>query len=184
MQIWQYKNYILHTNRKLSHHRKAFCKMKSFCCISLHDPVVFFSDIWCNDIIESNDNKRVVICDGIPGDKTTSQRQYIVLFLRTIILQLKTATIRWRHNGHDGLKNHQPHDRLLNRLFRRRSKKTSKLRVTGLCAGNSPGTGEFLAQMTSNGENFSIWWRHHKTADMSVWMGYAQKQNWCCLNAF
>ena len=28
---------------------------------------------------------------------------------------------------------------LLNRLFRRRSKKTSKLRVTGLCVGNSPG---------------------------------------------
>ena len=28
---------------------------------------------------------------------------------------------------------------LLNRLFRRRSKKTSKLCVTGLCVGNSPG---------------------------------------------
>ena len=40
-------------------------------------------------------------------------------------------------------------------------KKTSKLRVTGLCAGNSPGTGEFPAQMASNAENFSIWWRHH-----------------------
>ena len=32
---------------------------------------------------------------------------------------------------------------LLSRLFRRRSKKTSKLRVTGLCAGKSPETGEF-----------------------------------------
>ena len=48
-----------------------------------------------------------------------------------------------------------------NRLFRRRSKKTSKLRVTGLCAGNSLGTGEFPAQMTSYVENVSIWWRHH-----------------------
>ena len=48
-----------------------------------------------------------------------------------------------------------------NRLFRRRSKKTSKLRVTGLCVGNSPGTGEFPAQMASNVENVSIWWRHH-----------------------
>ena len=36
----------------------------------------------------------------------------------------------------------------------------SKLRVTGLCAGNSPGTGEFPAQMASNAENVSIWWRH------------------------
>ena len=32
------------------------------------------------------------------------------------------------------------------RLFGRTSKKTSKLRVTGLCAGNSPIIGEFPAQ--------------------------------------
>ena len=32
----------------------------------------------------------------------------------------------------------QPHDCVLKRLFRRRSKETSKLRVTSLCAGNSP----------------------------------------------
>ena len=48
-------------------------------------------------------------------------------------------TLQWRHNGHNSVSNHQPHDYLLNRLFRRRSKKTLKLRVTGLCAGNSPG---------------------------------------------
>ena len=70
-------------------------------------------------------------------------------------------SLRWRHNGRDDVSNHQPHDCLLNRLFRRRSKKTSKLRVTGLCVGNSPGTGEFPAQMASNAENVSIWWRHH-----------------------
>ena len=57
--------------------------------------------------------------------------------------------------------NHQPHDCLLNRLFRRRSKKTTKLRVTGLCAGNSPVPGEFPAQMASHAENVSIWWHHH-----------------------
>ena len=45
---------------------------------------------------------------------------------------------------------------------RRRSKKTSKFRVTGLCVGNSPGTGEFPAQRASNAENVSIWWRHHE----------------------
>ena len=38
---------------------------------------------------------------------------------------------------------------------------TSKLCVTGLCARNSPGTGEFPAQMASDAENVSIWWRHH-----------------------
>ena len=41
-----------------------------------------------------------------------------------------------------------------------KTKKTSKLRVTGLCVGKSPGTGEFPAQMASNAENVSIWWRH------------------------
>ena len=46
-------------------------------------------------------------------------------------------------------------------LFRRRSKKTSKLRVTGLCEGNSPVTGEVPTQRASNAENVSIWWRHH-----------------------
>ena len=44
---------------------------------------------------------------------------------------------------------------------RRRSKKTSKLRVTGLCAGSSSLTGEFPAQRASYAENVSIWWRHH-----------------------
>ena len=43
----------------------------------------------------------------------------------------------------------------------RRSKKTSKLRVTGLFAGNSPVTDEFLAQMAINAEKVSTGWRHH-----------------------
>ena len=73
----------------------------------------------------------------------------------------KYAALRWRHNGRDSVSNLQPHDCLLNRLFRRRSTKTSKLRVTGLCAGNSPATGEFPTQMASNAVNVSIWWRHH-----------------------
>ena len=74
---------------------------------------------------------------------------------------IQKSSLRWRHNDHAGVSNHQPHGCLLNRLFRRKSKKTSKLRVTGLCAGNSPGTGEFPAQMASYAENVSIWWRHH-----------------------
>ena len=47
---------------------------------------------------------------------------------------------------------------LLNRLFKHRSKKTSKFRVTGLCDGNSQVTGKFPAQRASNAENVSIWW--------------------------
>ena len=72
------------------------------------------------------------------------------------------ATLQWRHKGCNSVSNHQPHECLLNRVFRHRSKKTSKLRVTGLCVGNSPGNGEFPAQMASNAGNVSIWWRHHE----------------------
>ena len=77
--------------------------------------------------------------------------------------------LQWHHNGHNSISNHQPHDCLLDRLFRHRSKKTSKLRVTGLCAGNSPGTCEFPAQMASNTENVSIWWCHHVWSQQSLY---------------
>ena len=61
----------------------------------------------------------------------------------------------------DGASNYQLLECLLNPLFRRRSKKTSKLRVNGLCEGNPPDTGRFPSQRASDVENTSIWWRHH-----------------------
>ena len=54
-------------------------------------------------------------------------------------------TLQWRQNERDGVWNHRRLDCLLNRLLRRWSKNTSKLRVNGLCEGNSPVTGEFPA---------------------------------------
>ena len=70
-------------------------------------------------------------------------------------------SLRSRHNKRDGVSNNQPRDCLFSLLIRRRSKKTSKLRVTGLCEGNSPVTGEFPAQRASNAENVPIRWYHH-----------------------
>ena len=49
-------------------------------------------------------------------------------------------SLQWRHDDRDGVSSHQPHDCLLNRLFRHRSKETSKFRVNRLCEGNSPVT--------------------------------------------
>ena len=89
--------------------------------------------------------------------------------------------LHWRHNDHDSVSNHQPHCCLLNRLFRRRSKKTSKFRVTGLCVGNSPGpvnsrtrgqlhgkcfhlmTSSWMIQMYMYQPNAPLgdWWRTH-----------------------
>ena len=57
--------------------------------------------------------------------------------------QFLGVVLQWRPNGLDGVSDHQPYDCLLSRLFSHRSKKASKLRITGLCAGNSPVTGEF-----------------------------------------
>ena len=75
--------------------------------------------------------------------------------------RLDGQTLQWRHNERDGVSNHQPDDCLLNRLSRHRSKKISKLCVTGLCEGNSPATAGFPPQRATNAENVSIWWRHH-----------------------
>ena len=50
-------------------------------------------------------------------------------------------SLQRRNNERDGVSNHSRLECLLNRLLRRRSKKTSKLRVIGLCEGNSTVTG-------------------------------------------
>ena len=74
------------------------------------------------------------------------------------------TSLQWRHNGRDSVSNHQRHDCLLNRLFRRRSKKTSKLCVTGLCEGNSPRTngqlrGKCFHLMTSSCHGDVMAWK-------------------------
>ena len=48
------------------------------------------------------------------------------------------STLQWRHNERDCVSNHRRLHSLLNRLFGSRSKKTSKLRATGICEGNPP----------------------------------------------
>ena len=70
-------------------------------------------------------------------------------------------SLQWRYNECNGVSNHQHLSCSLNHLFRRRSKKTSKLRVTCLCGGNSLVTDEFPTQRASNVENVSMWWCHH-----------------------
>ena len=67
----------------------------------------------------------------------TSKTHSATLFLNSL---------QWRHNEHDGVSSHRPHDCFLKDLFRRRSDAASKLGVTGLSAGNSPLTGEFPAK--------------------------------------
>ena len=70
---------------------------------------------------------------------TTSTQE---LHAHNVNVSVANFALQLRHNEHDGIPHHQPYDCLLNRLFRRGSKKTSKLCVTGLCEGNSSGTGD------------------------------------------
>ena len=51
------------------------------------------------------------------------QRKYCMLIHGMYFIENNYIPLRWRHNGRDIVSNHQPHDCLLNRLFRRRSKK-------------------------------------------------------------
>ena len=75
----------------------------------------------------------------------------------------------YHNNESSGVLNHRRLHCLLNSWFRRRSKKTSKLRVTNFCAGNSPVTCEFPAQKAINARNVSIWWRHHDPSLLLRW---------------
>ena len=55
--------------------------------------------------------------------------QFRCIWHNTIIFTSRKyprKSLRWRHNDHAGVSNHQPPGCLLNRLFRRKSKKTSK----------------------------------------------------------
>ena len=54
---------------------------------------------------------------------------------------VEMRSLQWRHNGCDGVSNHQLHDWLLYRSFRLILENTSTLCDTGLCAENSQVTG-------------------------------------------
>ena len=71
--------------------------------------------------------------------------------------------LQWRHDERDSVSNHQRLDCLFNHLFRCRSKKTSKPRVTGLREGYLPVTSGCLSQRASKAENVYTRWRHHET---------------------
>ena len=61
-----------------------------------------------------------------------------------------------------GLRLKSPASRLFTQPFiQAEIKENSKALRNWLLCGEFTGTGEFPAQMASNAENVSIWWRHH-----------------------
>ena len=79
--------------------------------------------------------------------------------------------LHWRHNGRDSVSNHQPHDCLLNRLFRRRSKHQSSASLAFVRGIHRWPVNSF-AQMASKAENVFILWRHH--ALQQLWKTFLQ----------
>ena len=80
---------------------------------------------------------------------------------------LINKALQWRHIERDGVSNHWRLDCSLNRLFRRRSKKASKLHVTGLTPVNSPHKGPVTLKcfhlMTSSWVNRNVQQQCRKT---------------------
>ena len=87
---------------------------------------------------------------------------YILWWIVSYELRIMYS-LQWRHNESNCVTNNRHYDYLLNHFFRRRSKKTFKLRVTSLCEGNPSVTGGFPSQRANDAGNISIWWRHYVT---------------------
>ena len=119
------------------------------------------SALHCYIVLHVWDISSVLHGRDIPGVLHISALCLVQAWSYTLLLYYVVVTLQRRHNERDGVSNHQLYDCVLKHLFRRRSKKTSKLCVTGLCEGNSPVTGEFPTQRANNVENVSIQWRHH-----------------------
>ena len=111
-------------------------------CTYLSGYIVFGNQTWslwcCNLSKKNNFTWFIHFYFSFSDFKKSFWSDAIFEMAHEISGDLSALPLRWRHNGRDGVSNHQPHDCLLNRLFRPRSKRTSKFRVTGFCVGNSP----------------------------------------------
>ena len=102
---------------------------------------------WSENIIHTHDIHICIIyiTETILHITLAGRLPYRLNLLKTGNTTLNTdgltriCTLQWRHNKCDGVSNHRRLDCLLSHLFRRRSKKTSKLRFTGPM--NSPRKG-------------------------------------------
>ena len=105
--------------------------------------------------------------------------------------------LQWRYNERDGVSSHRCLDFLLNRLLRRRSKKISKLCVTGFCEGfyrwpvSSPHKGSVMRKTFptypahAQPTNLHIWQEAHSnkydsanTTRNAILLAYSDRNRW------
>ena len=97
------------------------------------------------------------------------------------LLFISRYPLQLRHNERDGVQNRRRLHRLFNRLFKHKSKKISKLRVTGLCEGNSPVTGEFPHKEPVKGKMFpfdDVIMLTHIHSSMTLWHIHSSMTLW------
>ena len=132
--VWPLNNQVLFTGPMICHHIACMCHSTRRCYLFCHEPLLLTRISWAKSV--------QLIWWSVPVNYPGAQMNRTSLTMTGY----QGVTLQWRDNECDSVSNHQPHDCSLKCLFRRRSKKTSKLHVTGLCEGNSPVTGEFPAQ--------------------------------------
>ena len=96
-----------------------------------------------------------------PGQRTPLLLYFLMIRRLSVNMGSQDTPLQWRHDERDASQIPSLTIIYSTVYSRRRSKKTSNFRVTVLCAGNSPVTGEFPTQRASDVENVSILWRHH-----------------------
>ena len=94
----------------------------------------------------------------------------IVLVATFIFTFILLWTLQGHHNERNRVSNHRRLYCLLNRLFRRKSKKKIKAPRHWPLWREFTVDGEFPEQVSSNAESVSIWWRDHVTLVSSPWM--------------
>ena len=117
-------------------------------------------------------------CDfpGAPVFKSLLRTQQDPVTSDSGSIRYLATSLRRRHNGRDGVSNHQPHDCLLNRLIRRRAKKTSKLHVTWPLCGEL--TGDRWILHTKKG---TVTRKIFPFADVIIWFATYSGSRWSYL---
>ena len=112
----------LYERHGVSNHREPHCLPNYLFRLTSKLPIT--DPLWRESIVTVTYNAKNI--------SMSSRLQVFIEPKDATLYLVPFITLRWRHNERDGVSNHQRLDYFLNRLFRGRSKKTSKLRVTGL----------------------------------------------------
>ena len=96
--------------------------------------------MWClgfmMSCISRNDTSCVpYVCHALVAYVLTYHTVFMSDNCHVTVVWHTGVSLQWRHNERDGISNYRRCYCLLDRLSRRRTKKISKVRVTGLCEG-------------------------------------------------